>query len=90
MAIVCFVIGVVLLLAFMAGGVAAANFLTSKVMYMVNFGLDKLPNATVAFWVVFAVFALIGLLFFLNWLILGVNCKKIKKLARRRKKRAKE
>lgn len=90
MAIVCFVIGAVLLLGFMAGGFAVAGFLTSKMMYMVNFGLDKLPNETAAYWVVFGIFTLIGLLFFLNWLFLGMNCRKIKKLARRRKKHAEQ
>ena len=60
----------------------AAGYLTSKMFILATLGLDTIPKGT-AYIVIAAAFVLLGLLFFLNWFILGMNCRKIKRMGRR-------
>lgn len=83
MAALCILIGILMLVGFTGAGYFAASALMKSQTIV---SLFSLTPSTV--WIVTGVCAAIGLLFCLNWVILGVNCSQIKKLRRRKKKRA--
>lgn len=85
MSILCIVIGVIGLVGFTGAGYIATDKLMSSQTIVSLFSL----NVT-AQWIIVGICFLIGLLFCLNWVMLGLNCKNIKKLQRRRKKKEKQ
>ena len=82
MGTICIIIGVVIFALFAGGGYFAVDYLASLPVFM-NMGLFTAANTMI----VVGVFAVIGLIFGLNWVVLGINCKQIRKLKRRRKKK---
>ena len=82
MAILCIIIGVLMLVGFTGAGYLAASMLMKQEMVV---SLLKLSPSFI--WAVTGVCLCIGLLFCLNWVVLGMNCSQIRKLKRRRKKR---
>ena len=82
MAIFCILIGILMLLGFTGAGYFAASTLMKQQTIVSLFNLD--PSMV---WIITGICAVIGLLFCLNWVVLGVNCAQIRKLKRRRKKR---
>lgn len=85
MSILCIVIGVIGLVGFTGAGCFATNMLMSSETIVNLFSL----NATVQ-WIIVGACFLVGLLFCLNWVMIGLNCRSIKKLQRRRKKKQQE
>lgn len=85
MSILCIVIGVIGLVGFTGAGYIATNKLMSSETIVNLFSL----NATVQ-WIIIGACFLIGLLFCLNWTLIGLNCGSIKKLQRRRRKKQQE
>ena len=79
MATLCFLIGALMLLGFTGAGI----YLMSQQAIVNLLTMAKIPS----FAIIAACFA-VGLVFCLNWVVLGANCAQIKKLKRRRKKRA--
>ena len=79
MATLCFLIGALMLL----GCTGAGIYLMSQ-QAIVNL----LSMARISSFAILAACFAVGMLFCLNWVVLGVNCTQIKKLKRRRKKRA--
>ena len=82
MASICIIIGILMLAGCTGAGYYAGSMLVNN---PVIGSLFELESSHV--WVITGVCAVIGLLFCLNWVILGVNCGQIRKLKRRKKKR---
>lgn len=85
MSILCILIGLIGLVGFTGAGYIATNKLMSSQTIVTLFSLDATAQ-----WIIVGVCFLIGLLFCLNWVLLGLNCKNIKKLQRRKKKKQPE
>ncbi len=83
MAALCILIGIIMLAGLTGAGYFAASALMKQQTIVNLFSLE--PSMI---WIITGVCAAIGLLFCLNWVVLGINCSQIRKLRRRKKRRA--
>ena len=83
MATLCIIIGILMLLGFTGAGYFVASALLKSQAIVSLFSL----NSSLV-WIATGIGAIIGLVFCLNWVVLGANCAQIRRLKRRRKKRA--
>ena len=79
MATLCFLIGALMLL----GCTGAGIYLMSQQAIVNLLTMAKIPS-----FAIIAVCFAVGLVFCLNWVVLGANCAQIRMLKRSRKKRA--
>ena len=79
MATLCILIGALMLV----GCTGAGIYLMGQQAIVNLLSMARIPSFTII-----ALFFVVGVLFCLNWVVLGMNCAQIKKLRRRRKKHA--
>ena len=85
MSVLCIAIGVIGLLGFTGAGYVGISMLMGSPTIVSLFGLTESVK-----WIGVGVCFVIGLLFCLNWVVLGMNCASIRKLKRRKKKKQQE
>lgn len=88
MAVFCYLIGSILLLGCTGGGWFLTKVLMGNSIYRVTFGLNSFSQPWMPYAIIVGACFIIGLLFFLSWLFTGINCARIKKLSRRKKKQS--
>lgn len=81
MAIPCYLIGAVMLLGFSGAGYFLGDWLLSYPVLLNMFHLTEASR-----WVFTGAGVAVGVILGLNWVVLGLNCRNIKKLQCRRKK----
>jgi len=77
MAVFCYIVGAIMLPAFALGGHVLATYILGISLFRNSFGF--LPEDWMVYAFIMGVCCLIGLLFFLNWLFIGLNSAKIRK-----------